>query len=107
MKNERPAPHAVGPVRLRTIRGPDDTGRWYWRAERYKGGKATKVWVGWATIEEADHAEALAALRGEPSPLPDPTDPRYVGDALLARHYDGGGFWCPDWMIDSVVEWQR
>jgi integrase len=50
---QKPKPFGFGSVRLRVIGGPGDAGEWRWRAERYVGGKAVSVWVGWATVAEA------------------------------------------------------
>lgn len=58
-------------------------------------------------IMAADHAEALAALRGEPSPLPDPTEPRWVRDCYDGRAFDGGGHYTLPWHLDSGPEFDR
>ncbi|MEK0430863.1 MAG: hypothetical protein RL139_667 [Gemmatimonadota bacterium] len=52
----RPSPRSVGDIRIRAARGPDTSGRWYWRAMRLD----ETVWVGWAT--EADAVRAVASL---------------------------------------------
>lgn len=48
---KKPAIVVVSPVRARPIRGPhrDGSGRWYWRAELYKGqdGVGRTIWTGW------------------------------------------------------------
>lgn len=53
-----PRPFAVGNVRLRPLGGrgsktEEGKVRWYWRAERYVGGKSSTVWAGWGTSDEA------------------------------------------------------
>lgn len=64
-KPRRPKPFAVGPVRVRAIRGPhkDDARRWYWRAELYEGGLSRSVWTGWANRGDALHAVADLVAR--------------------------------------------
>lgn len=66
----KPAPRAVGAVRLRVVRGPREDGRWYWRAGRYEAGGDLTVWCGWATTEEAD-AAVVARLAGLVQPTAD------------------------------------
>lgn len=80
----RPSPRAHGDLRLRVARGPRAAdGRWYWRCLRYTEGREEPVWVGWATIAEADERTA-GAIRGvtEPSAL----QARTVRDLLSLWH---------------------
>lgn len=80
---EKPTPRAVGSIRLRVIRGPDDEGRWYWRAERYRDGGRETVWTGWGSVDEADAAVAHV-LVGDAPPTSD--DCRTVRDLLSLWH---------------------
>lgn len=61
----RPSPIAVGPYRLRVMRGPHQDGRWYWRAGQYADGSETTVWTGWATADEATAVIAGMVHRGD------------------------------------------
>lgn len=86
---KRPRPIAVGPVRVRVVRGPhaEDARRWYWRAERYQDGSAVAVWAGWGTADEASRAvAALVAEGGDAAPRRDarrsPDTIATVGDLL-------------------------
>lgn len=58
-KSNRPKPFAIGPVRVRAVRGPKED-RWYFRAELYEGRISRTVWTGWAT--EIDVTREVAAI---------------------------------------------
>lgn len=60
---KRPSPCGISGVRARPIRGPDDTGRWYWRVERHD--TRVTVWTGWGSRAdiEAVVAQEVAAPR--------------------------------------------
>ena len=63
-RNRKPAKVIVEPYRARAVRGPhkDGSGRWYWRAEVYRGqrGAGATVWTGWN--DRAGIAELLMGL---------------------------------------------
>lgn len=69
---KRPAPFRISgsDVRVRVHSGPDEEGRWRWRAERTVEGKAVSVWSGWGSQEEAER-QILALLAAPPAPEPD------------------------------------
>lgn len=53
--SKKPAPIVVEPVRARAIRGPhpEDSRRWYWRAELHLAdGSSRTLWTGWAHRDE-------------------------------------------------------
>lgn len=58
-----------------------------------------------AAIEYADRCEGWARVDEEA--FPEVQEPRYVADALMARHFDGGGCYLAPWALDSGVEWMR
>lgn len=71
-KNGRPATIAVGSrVKIRAVRGPDDRGRWYWRATAYDPTtrKRPTVWTGWANAKRAER-EVVALVSSRPEVLP-------------------------------------
>lgn len=79
----KPKPRGVGDARVRVQRGPDEYGRWYWRAEVYEDGVSRTVWRGWAT--EADAVQAVAALvarNGLHEPSTGPDEARTVADLM-------------------------
>lgn len=82
-KPKRPRPFGVGSeVRVRAIRGPDDHGAWYWRAERHT--TRVTVWTGWGTAAEATQA-VIDRLASEDVPAPGNdavTDIETLGDLL-------------------------
>jgi integrase len=57
---KRPKPVHAGRVHARVIRGPDDRGRWYWRAETRIDGEKRTVWTGWGSPD--DVAKEIAAI---------------------------------------------
>lgn len=70
----KPRNTGVGGVRMRAVRGPDEEGRWYWRAEVYAAGSSRTVWTGWATkpVAERTVAELVARDRlDQPSRAPE------------------------------------
>lgn len=59
----RPDKVVVAPLRARVVRGPNESGRWYWRIVLYRGQKGAEatLWTGWATSADVrTHLERLA-----------------------------------------------
>lgn len=78
---KRPAAFEVSPARVRVKRGPDKTGRWYWRADRPDGrGGRIDVWTGWGTKAEA--AEAVRAALADPEAADAAAEIETIGDLL-------------------------
>lgn len=61
---KRPKPRQCGDLRLNVVRGPDEAGRWYWRARRFRDNASETVWCGWGTTDEADRAVAELVSKG-------------------------------------------
>jgi integrase len=82
---KKPKPVHVGRIHARAVRGPDEQGRWWWRAEVREGGKRPTVWRGWATVDGvADElAHVLTETGGRPTAtLPSPDEVVTVKDLL-------------------------
>ena len=64
-KRKRPAPVRAADIRARVLRGPDEEGRWYWRAWQTIDGKQVALGAGWWHPHEAERA--LVQLGGTPA----------------------------------------
>lgn len=86
----RPKARAVGPLRLRVVRGPRQDGAWYWRAGRADGaGGEITVWTGWGTAAEAERAAADLVARGQAEQPRDKNAPTVVTVKDLIEYYMG------------------
>ncbi len=56
---------SVGSVKVRAARGPDDQGRYYWRAVLYRDRKEHTLWTGWETRAGAEATVAKMVAGGE------------------------------------------
>jgi integrase len=82
-KPKRPRPFGVGPnVRVRVHSGPDEKGRWRWRADRQLGKGRKSFWSGWAATAEEAHQEVEAVLRERGEEWTAPEDVVTVADLL-------------------------
>lgn len=80
---KRPKPRGIGDARLRAQKGPDEAGRWWWRAEVYEDGASRTVWRGWATEQDAVQAVAAIVARNELDKAPTgPDEARTVRDLM-------------------------
>lgn len=103
-KTRKPAIVVVEPYRARAVRGPhkDGSGRWYWRAELYRGrnGGSTTLWTGWALRD--DVIDRLRGLTGA-EPVPDTADPSVVTVADLMETWVAS----EQARLDVSVYWRR